>query len=84
MAIFSPYQGLAFHKSHCLSVHVKKRPVFVDQSTHSLYYFGLYSQNSIKVLFMLKESRPVLQVMSYNLFHFLCFQFPPQEAVTWE
>lgn len=59
MAIFSPYQSLAFHKSQCLSAHVQKRPVFMDHSTHTLYYFGLYSQMSITFLFMLKESRSV-------------------------
>lgn len=44
----------------------------MDHSTHTLYYFGLYCQASIKFLFMLKESRSVLhKFMSYNLLYFI-------------
>lgn len=53
---FPPYQSLAFPKSQCLGVDFQKSPVFMDHSTHTLYYFGLYCQTSIKFLFMLKES----------------------------
>lgn len=33
MAIFFPYNSLAFHKSHRISAHDRKWPVFLDQVT---------------------------------------------------
>lgn len=79
MAIFFPYNSLAFQKSHCLSAHDQKRPLFLDQVTaHTLYYFAMYSQTSMKFLFMLKEKQVSLtQVMSYSLLYITPCGFKP-------
>lgn len=63
MAIFSPYKSW--------STHDQKWPAFLDQvTTDNLYYFAMYSQTSIKFLFMLKEKQVSTQVMSYSLLYF--------------
>lgn len=51
-------------------------------NTDTLYYFAMYSQNSIHFLFMLKEKQvSLIQVMNYSLIHSLWFQTPLQQAL---